>query len=210
MLNELRGRMAPVLEGVGRRFASTGVSPDAWTAVGLAFAVAAAVVYGTGHGWSLAVGGVLLLASGFFDVVDGQVARVTGRTSARGSFLDSVSDKVAEVAVFMGVMVGGHADPYLVAAALALSLLVSYARSRAESLGVRLQGVGIGERAERLLVVAVVGMIPGMMWTAMAVVVVIAGVTLAQRVVVVCRNLGGGRGDSGVAAAATTGGNGGD
>lgn len=194
MLNDLRGRLAPVLEGVGRRFASTGVSPNVWTAVGLALAAAAAAAYGTGYGASLLAGGVLLLASGFFDIVDGQVARVTSKTSKRGSFLDSTSDKVAESAVFIGIMAGGHAEPYLVITALALSLLVSYARSRAESLGVRLQGVGIGERAERLLVVAVLGMVPGMMWAAMAVVAVIAGVTLVQRVAVVYRELGGVRG----------------
>ena len=189
MLNNLRGRLQPVLEGLGRRFASTGLSPNFWTAVGLVFALAAAAAYGTGYGLALVAGGVLLLVSGFFDVVDGQVARVTKRTSKRGSFLDSVSDKVSEVAVFLGILAGGHAEPHLVLLAVSLSLLVGYARSKAESLGVRLQGVGIGERAERLFVVAVIGMIPGMMWAAVTVVIVIAAITLVQRVVFTARNL---------------------
>ncbi len=189
MLNNLRERLKPALEGMGRSFASTGLSPNFWTSVGLALALASAVVYGTGYELALVIGGILLLASGFFDVVDGQVARVTRKTSRRGSFLDSMSDKIAEVAVFLGILVGGHADPPLVLLAVTLSLLVSYARSRAESLNVRLQGVGIGERAERLLVIAVLGMVPGMMWVAVIVVAVIAAVTLAQRMIFTAKNL---------------------
>lgn len=189
MLNNLRARLGPALEGVGRRFASTGLSPNFWTSAGLAAAFASAAVYGAGHGLAPVVGGILLLASGFFDVVDGQVARVTSRTSERGSFLDSMSDKAAEVAVFMGILAGGYAEPYLVLLAATLSLLVSYARSKAESLNVSLRGIGVGERAERLLVIAVVGMIPGMMWAAVAAVAVIAAATLLHRIAVVARAL---------------------
>jgi archaetidylinositol phosphate synthase len=69
-----------------------------------------------------------------------------------------------------------------------LSLLVSYTRARAESLGITLQGIGIGERAERLLVIAIVGMI-GFMDYAVMIVIVIAGITLIQRIIVTSRKL---------------------
>ncbi len=189
MLNNLRKRLRPALEKVGAAFASTGLSANVWTGVGLALALASATVYGVmGIQHSLVIGGALLLASGFFDVVDGQVARITGTSSKRGAFLDSVFDKIAEVAIFLGIMIGGHADPYLVLLAISLSLLVSYTRSRAESLGIKLQGIGIGERAERLLVVAIVGM-AGFMEAAVVIVIIIAAVTFVQRVAVTARSV---------------------
>ena len=190
MLNNLRGRLAPALERLGRAFASTGISANIWTGVGLAVAFAAAIVYGSGMEYAFVLGGVLLLVSGFFDVIDGQVARVTGTTSPRGAFLDSTFDKIAEVAIFVGLGSGGLASPELVALALGMSLLVSYTRSKADALGIRVQGLGIGERAERLLVIALLGMIPGMMDAAVLIVAVIAAITLAQRIRFIHKQLG--------------------
>ena len=79
VLNNLRESLRPVLEKVGKGFAATGLSPNFWTVVGLIIALASAVVYGMGMEFGLIIGGVLLLVSGFFDMVDGQVARVTGK-----------------------------------------------------------------------------------------------------------------------------------
>lgn len=205
MLNNLRESLGPALEKMGRGFAATGLSPNFWTGLGLALAMAAAVSYGLGphlglheethfgvlqqmSGYGLLAGGLLLLGSGFFDMVDGQVARVTGKASQKGSYLDSVSDKIAESAIFVGIAVGGYAEPWLVVLAAALSLLVSYARAKSDALGIRMQGVGIGERAERLLVIAIVGM-AGYMELALVVVAVISAVTLVQRMASTSRQL---------------------
>ena len=188
MLNNLRDSLKPALEKIGKVFASTGLSPNFWTGVGLAFALGSALVYGMGIEFGLIIGGVLLLISGFFDMVDGQVARVTGKTSQKGSYLDSMFDKIAEVAIFLGLLVGGYAEPYLVMLAITLSLLVSYARAKSDALNIKLQGVGIGERAERLLVIAIIGMI-GFMEPAVTIVVVIAGITLVQRMIVTAKNI---------------------
>lgn len=193
---------------MGRGFAATGLSPDFWTALGLALAILAGVAYAAGPylpgaagdaaagigilqyapGYGVLAGGVLLLASGFFDMVDGQVARVTKKTSQGGAYLDSVFDKIAESAIFVGIAVGGYAEPWIVVAAAALSLLVGYARAKSDSLGIRMQGVGIGERAERLLVIAIVGM-AGYMELALLVVIVISAVTLVQRMAATSRAL---------------------
>ncbi len=188
MLNNLREYLRPHLEKIGRIFASTGLSPNFWTAVGLVLALASAVVYGLGIEYGLIFGGVLLLVSGFFDMVDGQVARITGKTSQKGSYLDSMFDKIAEVAIFLGILVGGYAEPYLVFLAITLSLLVSYARAKSDAINVKLQGVGIGERAERLLVISIIGII-GFMEPAVIIVVVIAGITLIQRMIVTTKNI---------------------
>jgi len=127
------------------------------------------------------------LISGFFDIVDGSVARATKQISRKGAFLDSTLDKVAEVAIFLGILYGGLADGRIVLLALGLSLLVSYTRARAESLGIELKGVGIGERAERLIVIAAfsIGSIgfANAVEYGMIVVAIIAGITFIQRVV---------------------------
>ena len=188
MLNNLRDSLKPTLEKLGKGFASTGLSPNFWTGVGLAIAFASAFVYGMGVEYGLIAGGVLLLISGFFDMVDGQVARVTGKVSKKGGYLDSMFDKIAETAIFFGILIGGYAEPYLVFLAITLSLLVSYARAKSDSINVKLQGVGIGERAERLLVIAIVGIL-GFMDIAIIIVVIIAAITLVQRMIVTSKNI---------------------
>ncbi len=188
MLNNLRETLRPTLEKIGKIFASTGLSPNFWTALGLGFAIIAAIFYGLGMEYGLILGGVLLLVSGFFDMVDGQVARITGQTSRKGGYLDSMFDKIAETAIFLGILVGGYAEPYLVLLAITLSLLVSYARAKSDSLNIKLQGVGIGERAERLLVIAIIGIL-GYMEIAIIIVVIIAAITLIQRMIVTSKNI---------------------
>lgn len=196
LLNRLRDSLQPTMTKLGSKFASTGLSANFWTLVGLTLSFLAAAIYsshsvGLDRYASAVLGGVALLASGFFDMVDGSVARVTGQSTRKGAFLDSSFDKIAEVVIFLGIAAGGLAQPTWAMLALALSLLVSYTRARAESLGVELRGIGIGERAERLLIVAFVGMIPhpdAFTW-AMIIVSAVAGITLAQRIAATSRKL---------------------
>ena len=187
MLNNLRDSLKPVLQKIGKSFAATGLSPNVFTGVGLALAFIASMLYGVGFEYSLLLGGIALLASGFFDIVDGQVARHTNKISKSGGFLDSVFDKIAEVAIFFGILVGNYTDPYLVFTAITLSLLVSYARAKADAAGIKMQGLGIGERAERLLVIAIIGMI-GFMEIAIIIVIIITAITLCQRISILIKN----------------------
>jgi len=188
VLNNLRETLRPTLEKIGKGFAATGLPANFWTFVGLGFALVSAVVYGMGIEFGLIIGGILLLVSGFFDMVDGQVARVTGKTSKKGEYLDSMFDKIAEVAIFLGILIGGYAEPYLVLLAITLSLLVSYARAKSDIINIKLRGIGIGERAERLLVIAIIG-IMGFMDYAVIIVVIIAGITLIQRMIFTAKNI---------------------
>jgi archaetidylinositol phosphate synthase len=200
LLNKFRELLEPTLTKIGNIFASTGLSADFWTGLGLAVSLLAAIVYASNtfldvdwRPWNFTavIGGVFLLLSGFFDIVDGSVARITKRTSKRGAFLDSIFDKLVEVIIFGSIALGQLADSFWCLVALGMSLLVSYTRARAESLGEKLKGIGIGERAERLLIVAIIGMIPvreAMQW-AIIIVSIVAGITLAQRVAVTVRRL---------------------
>jgi len=125
-----------------------------------------------------------LLISGFFDVIDGSVARITRQTSKKGAFLDSTFDKISEIVIFLGIAIGNLANPILCIIALASSLLVSYTRSRAESFGVDLSGVGFGERAERLIILAIMGIIPiqNFLEYGVIIIIIISIVTIVQRI----------------------------
>ncbi|MGI0048364.1 MAG: CDP-alcohol phosphatidyltransferase family protein [Nitrososphaera sp.] len=205
MLNKLRDSLQPTMTRLGTSFASTGLSANFWTGVGLAISIAAGIAYASPAFLDIdryvaaVIGSVLLLISGFFDIVDGSVARVTKQTSKKGAFLDSSFDKISEVVIFAGIAFGGLADPFWCLVALGISILVSYTRARAESLGVELKGIGIGERAERMLILAIIGMIPlhllpdsmlqtGMYW-AVIIVAIVAGITLIQRIAATTRKL---------------------
>ena len=209
MLNKFRDSLQPILTKLGMTFASLGPSANFWTTLSLATSIAAGVVYAITSSSSIistttvlptirfswlygsVIGSILILISGFFDVIDGSVARATKQTSIKGAFLDSSFDKLSESIIFIGIAVGNLANPILCMIALSLSIIVSYVRARAESLGVELKGIGIGERAERLLIIAIIGMVPvaGAMQWAVVMVAVIAGLTLIQRIAVVLKNL---------------------
>jgi archaetidylinositol phosphate synthase len=198
MLNKFRRALGPLLDGIGSFFAKSGISPNFWTLVSLLFAFASGLTYMSPLlveeiGWyhpSLA-GSILLLISGFFDIVDGNVARTLKQSSKKGAFLDSILDKISESFLFIGIAVGGLASPLFCQVAISLSLMVSYARSRSESMGIELKGVGIGERAERLLSVGFLGLIPleDSLQYAVLLVCVLAGVTLCQRIIFSIRRL---------------------
>jgi len=152
----MRAKVARGLDPIGRTLGRAGISADVLTVVGLACSLATALLIATGRlGW--AVLGVV--AAGLVDLLDGSVARVSGTSSPRGAFFDSVADRVSD-----GLMLGGLAwyfigtdQPYLAVLVLALvvtSLVVSYERAKAESLGYNARG-GLMERAERMVLLAV-------------------------------------------------------
>ncbi|HYT39989.1 MAG TPA: CDP-alcohol phosphatidyltransferase family protein, partial [Acidimicrobiia bacterium] len=140
------------LRPAGARLRQVGISADQITLLGLAASVACGLVVAAGRlGW----GAFFLALSGLTDVLDGAVAKSGGTAGPRGAFFDSVCDRVSD-----GVVLGGAAwyyagrQPHLAVLAFGvtlLSLLVSYERSRAESLGFNGKG-GLMERAERMMV----------------------------------------------------------
>jgi phosphatidylglycerophosphate synthase len=141
-------------------FVRTGLSPNALTTIGFLVTVSAGLAFFYGE---LQLGGFLVLAGGFMDVVDGYVARKTERVSRFGSFYDSTLDRVSEVVVFTGVFslylgrqpnIGEPWMVYVVALAMAGSLLVSYTRARAEAMGIDCR-VGLMQRAERVLLLGI-------------------------------------------------------
>jgi CDP-diacylglycerol--glycerol-3-phosphate 3-phosphatidyltransferase len=143
------------LAPVGERLRRLHVSPDVLTAIGLLISLATAVVIASGH---LVWGVVGVAAAGLADLLDGTVARRTGRASPRGSFFDSVADRVSDAALLLGAgWYLARTSPYLpmlAFAVAALSMLISYERAKAESLGLQAKG-GLMERAERFVLLSI-------------------------------------------------------
>jgi CDP-diacylglycerol---glycerol-3-phosphate 3-phosphatidyltransferase len=145
-----------VTEPAGQALAKAGVTANSLTAVGLAGSLGAGLLIAAGQP---RVGGLVSLLSGLPDMLDGAVAKASGRASRRGAFLDSVVDRLSDAAVLCGVVwfAALRAQTLLVllaALVLGLSLVVSYVKARAESLGYDCN-VGIAERPERVIVLGV-------------------------------------------------------
>jgi archaetidylinositol phosphate synthase len=98
---------------------------------------------------------LLLLISGLFDGLDGACARLYGKVTKIGAFMDSIVDRFGEIFVYSSLILKNLCDLYWGLIALSLSLMVSYARARAEVEEVSLQGVGIAERPERILIISI-------------------------------------------------------
>ena len=158
MLSRFRDFWTRVISPVARLFLRLGISPDAVTVAGTA-GVAFGALFFFPRG-QLLTGVLVITAFVFSDLLDGHMARLSGTSSSWGAFLDSTLDRLGDAAVFGGLVLyfmgPGQSDLY---AALALYCLVmgattSYARARAESLGMEAKG-GIAERADRLVAILV-------------------------------------------------------
>jgi CDP-diacylglycerol--glycerol-3-phosphate 3-phosphatidyltransferase len=166
-----------------------GITPNALTLIGLAVTTVAAVLIGLG--W-LIPGGLVLLFAGLFDILDGAVARVTNRVGRYGAFLDSTTDRYAEVVTYAALLYhfisrsGGELPAMLVIIALGGSLLVSYVRARAQSLGFTCDG-GLLARPERVVITVIGLVVPPLLVPALWVLAVLTNLTALQRIRLVWR-----------------------
>lgn len=191
MLNRFREKLVPITTLIGNNFSSLGLSPTFWSMIAFAFAILSSIFFGLSNFLSeqgivfasQIFASIMLLISGFFDIVDGSVARVSKRSTSRGAFLDSNFDKISEALIFIGIAIGGLSSPILAMIALSTSILVSYIRARAGSLGIELKGVGIGERAERLLILSICGFIPisGSIQWGIIIIIILSSISFIQR-----------------------------
>ena len=161
----------------------SGITPNSLTLINLALNIGAAYVIATGH---FILGGVLVLVSGLFDLLDGALARFTKQTTKFGAILDSTVDRISEAAILCGLLIwyipqGASLEIVLIFTVLVGSFLVSYIRARAEGLGWQCQ-VGLFTRAERVIVLAI-GLLINQIFIALCVLVVFVFITVVQRLV---------------------------
>ncbi len=147
LLTRIRGRISDFANRVALAVARTGIGPNHVTVLSLVFSTTA--LYAAYIGKPLLYI-AFLLASGAMDVLDGAVARATGRVTRFGGFLDSTIDRVSDAAAVAGLyyLFLGFEETLVL---LVVSFMISYTRARAEAAGVHMEGVGLVERAERLL-----------------------------------------------------------
>jgi phosphatidylglycerophosphate synthase len=165
----VRPRVTRFIEPIGKALASVGVTPTFMTSIGLAIVIVGSVVISTG---AIRSGALIVLIGSILDGLDGSVARASGTVTARGAFLDSVFDRLGEIAAFAGLGVavaretGDEGVLLLIILAIGGAMLVPYIRSRAEVEGFNGQ-VGLMGRAERVLVFTIglmIGLIEPMLW----------------------------------------------
>jgi CDP-diacylglycerol--glycerol-3-phosphate 3-phosphatidyltransferase len=212
--------MRRLVEQVMRPLARTGVTPNMLTLIGLLLTTFTAGVIAFNH---LRIGGTLVLVAGIFDMFDGAMARVTQKSSRFGAFFDSTLDRYAEGILLLGIIIYAQlhlpAQPitgnitiadvviWLTYIAALSSLMISYARARAEGLGLECK-IGLLARPERVILLAaglLIGGQPGLIWT-MLVMAVLTTITAIQRIIHIRRITRPPRTDAAIATEATQGG----
>jgi len=196
LLSRIREKVEGLLKGVAKILIKAKFTPNVLTVLGLGLSVAAAFFYAFPENlkyfW---VAAILLLFSGFCDVLDGVVARVSGRSTLFGGFLDSVVDRYSDAIVLFGITfhfstktifwVYGYIWGFF---AVLGSILVSYTRAKAESLNMKLEGVGLTERPERTLILIVSSIFLHPEFGLM-VLAVLTNVTVVQRILYTFKQL---------------------
>lgn len=193
MLDRIKPATISMLRPVTRTLIRSRIHPNTLTFVGLAVSIAAGCVYAAG---SLAWAGLVLLLAGLFDLLDGAVARESGRVSRYGAFLDSTLDRYAEIAVFLGILLRFGGEPVTqvaVVLAVAGSLMVSYTKARAEGLGQQVSG-GLLQRPERIVLLVLASFFgePGLRFV-LWFLAVFTNITSVQRMVLVASGMKSGR-----------------
>ena len=180
-----------------------GLTPNVISGLGVVLGVASGLVY-----WQagltvdspsiypsyLVTAIVLLLASGYCDALDGALARLHNETSVAGGFLDSLVDRYVDASVYCGLIVGGLCDTFWGLLALIGSLLTSYTRARSEAANVLMETIGVVERAERLIIIALASLmsivwLDAIRWS-IILLAVATNITVLQRVLYFLRKAG--------------------
>jgi CDP-diacylglycerol---glycerol-3-phosphate 3-phosphatidyltransferase len=193
-LESLRGGVYRIIDPLIGFLARHRVHPNLLTTLGFIATLGAGLSY---HQHQVRLAGLLILVGGFFDILDGRVARVTKLGSKFGAFYDSTLDRISEIVVFLGILslynsyrqeLGDVGMIYLVMLAMAGSLMISYTRARAEALGLDCR-VGLMPRAERVVLIGAASLFFGTAWDGIVLKVVIGilavttNLTAVQRIV---------------------------
>jgi CDP-diacylglycerol--glycerol-3-phosphate 3-phosphatidyltransferase len=181
-------------EPPARFFSTLGISPNVITMFGFLLMIGIAIVLAQGY---LFLGGILIIIAALFDAMDGTLARMMGRTSRFGAFLDSTLDRYSEAVIFLGLFIylsgqNQNLELLLIYATVVGSLMVSYARARAEGIGISLKD-GLFTRFERVFLL-VVGLLFNQLTIVLWLLAIFSNLTAIQRMYLVWRITGGEKG----------------
>lgn len=153
MLTKLKAKVQSAIKAQANAADKVGLTPNMVSLIGLVTAFLAAFAYTVGREhlpWAVS----LLLLSGYCDMLDGAIARLHQKATSFGGFLDSLLDRYADSAIYVGIILGGFCTVPWGLMALIGSLLVSYARARGEAVNIKMESVGLAERPERIIILA--------------------------------------------------------
>lgn len=186
MLTKIKEKFQLALGLAASSAHKVGLTPNAVSVLGLGLAVLSALLYYSWYSneWFLPLAATSLLLSGFCDAFDGTLAKMYGQTTAFGAFLDSTLDRLSDAIIFCSLILANPplVDPFWGLTALVGALLVSYTRARGEAVGIPMAAVGIAERAERILIVAIATFL-GVIWAGIVIVAILSLLTIIQRIV---------------------------
>jgi CDP-diacylglycerol--glycerol-3-phosphate 3-phosphatidyltransferase len=157
-----------IINGMVRALASAGIPPNVLTAIGVVINLACGVLFAYGYFWWA---GIVLIVANLFDMLDGNVARLSGRVTKYGTFLDSTLDRLSDMGCFIGIMVfyarlteqHSTLNVFLAGVGMVASVLVSYTTARSEGLGVK-ANIGFLQRPERV-VLLIIGALSTWNWS---------------------------------------------
>jgi len=189
VLTKLKQRAQLWFTSEAKMLHNLGLTPNQVSILGIVLAVLSAITYWQ---WKLnslllILAPLLMLASGLLDALDGALARLYGEATNFGGFFDSLLDRYADAVIICGIILGGLTEVSWGLAALMGSLLVSYARARAEAAGVKMESVGLAERAERLVLLALASFLSFVWLDALSwgilVLAILTNLTVVQRAI---------------------------
>ncbi len=203
MLTKLKKQVQQALTAQAQAAHKIGLTPNKVSVIGFVLSFLVAVAYALvtpTQPFFLLVAVALILASGFCDALDGIIARTYQQNTAFGGFLDSMLDRYSDALAYIGIIISGASilvnstvTLIITLAALTSSFMVSYSRARAEAAGIKMESVGIAERAERIIILMAAS-IAGFFWLpalaiGVLIIAVLATVTVLQRGLHVYRTL---------------------
>jgi len=189
LLTKLKQRIQALMAYEAQLARQIGLTPNLTSALGILAAIASAFLYASPqfYPFNLVAASLFLMISGFFDALDGVIARLYGKVTVFGGYLDSMLDRYADALVLTGIILGQYGEILWGSLALMGSLLVSYSRARAEAAGVKMETIGLAERAERILILVIASLLTLIwihaLWWSIVLLAMLTNLTVLQRAV---------------------------
>ena len=181
--------MNTVLTRLALSLDNLGFTPNMLTLIGFISAGIAGVLFYMRINWTFTyvIAPSLIVLSGLMDALDGPLARL-GKASKFGGILDSTFDRLGEILIFAGIILGKLASPFWGIAAISFSLMVSYVRARTEVENIKMESIGIAERPERMLILIVSSFL-GLIEYGVVLIAILSIITFVQRIVYAYQNV---------------------
>ncbi len=189
LITAFRHRVNSVLNRFALTLDKMGFTPNMLTVIGFICALMAGVLFYFNINLILTyvIAPLLILFSGLMDALDGPLARL-GKVSKFGGILDSTFDRLGEILIFTGIILGKLANPFWGITAISFSLMVSYVRARTEVENVKMESVGIAERPERMLILIISSFLQ-LIEYGVALIAILSFITFIQRIVYAYRHV---------------------